>query len=816
MRVRQEYPTPIDGVSTKADLTRGPSAAEEQINMRSNPVAKLTRRPSLVREGVFPVDDSSTARIHTYKRRGSTYRIVHSHGKVLGFKDGVEKGVAGYDQFGGYLLGGDLKFGTINDTTFIANTKITVEKATRPSINWPKVSYVNVLDALNYGETIDVKLSTVNFAEWTISYSISEKAADYEASDLLRGTASVAAELAALINLARDGDPLAVPPIGAIANFPFVASSKGSTLEVHTVINGGSVLTNQEVTITVASGQGTDSLRVFNSIVDGPEGLPLYARTGSVVRIDANPRSDDGVYYLEATLDAREDHPFDFPTGGVGGVDDPLREVRWVETSSREEDYKFDASTMPITLVYRQDTDDFVLQEADWDYRAAGDDNSVPFPAFTGSTIVGISYFQKRLVFLSENEVFMTQTDNLFNWFKVAATELLVTDPVATASSASGTDYLSHVIGHNRDLLVTTSNAQFKIGGRQAVTPQTVSMALTTSYNCQVSVPPVAVGSTVFLPFLYGDSTGILAYEATGQDDKDIANSVTNHVIGYMPGNITHMRSSSNLNMVIVAVDGTTNNTLFVYERELDAQGKLVQSAWHKWEFPEDTNILDFAFENDEVTLVCDEAGGLSIKSVNMFSEREANPDAVFLDDLIYVDHNGSSITLPDDYPTLGPITVVEDSDGDFPLMEVNHIRVGRDLIFDDTYTVGKMYVGRRFRSSYTPTRPFVRNKQGKTQDYFRLRVNRWIPTVVESGPVSFKIISTIGADYEDQVSSGRIMGSGSNLVGEEKPYTGDLKFAFSQNANTALAEFYTEHHLGMTITALRWEGQYHSKGRNI
>jgi hypothetical protein len=48
MRIEGTYKTPIHGISTLAPRNRADGQAELQVNLRSDPVQKLTRRPSLV------------------------------------------------------------------------------------------------------------------------------------------------------------------------------------------------------------------------------------------------------------------------------------------------------------------------------------------------------------------------------------------------------------------------------------------------------------------------------------------------------------------------------------------------------------------------------------------------------------------------------------------------------------------------------------------------------------------------------------------------------------------------------------------------
>src|SRR5690606_4590441 len=137
---------------------------------------------------------------------------------------------------------------------------------------------------------------------------------------------------------------------------------------------------------------------------------------------------------------------------------------------------------------------------------------------------------------------------------------------IAIATSELGADELLHLIPHNRDLLCISSNSQFKISGSVALTPETVSMPLTTKYECQVSVPPVTIGNSVYFPIDYGDSTGLQEYTGEQNTSQDFAVPVTNHVIGYLKGKAKLLAASPNLEMIALTTTDGSNNQIYIYE----------------------------------------------------------------------------------------------------------------------------------------------------------------------------------------------------------------------------------------------------------
>ena len=835
MRVSSKYPVPIDGVSTTQEISRKYGYAEEQINMRSNPIAKLTRRPSLEWE-YLAAASTATAEIHSYVRRGITYRlIIDSTGTVKGYRDDVE--VTVNNALTSSYLQGDLAFTTIYDTTFVANKDVIVAAEAAPTtITGPKVCYINIVDAMNYRESLTIDLQEEDGTE-VLSITLSVYAATHIDADAQRATNQVAADIAAAIN----GTYVPVVPIrltvvGSAPNMEAIAL--GSCVAIYMNTTGIADVDQNRVITTVSSGQGEGSVVVISPLIESTEGLPKYAIDGTVVTVQPNPTSDKGVYYLKATPTTKENNIqpssiVQYWNGTLPTYSSPftilnnrditytiatyvMQEVIWNETTAPLEANNFVASTMPHTITYDHTSGEFSVEEREWQERKAGDNVSNSFPSFIGTEIKGLSYFQKRLVMLSENEVHMTETDNIFNWFRKSAAQLLVTDPIGISPSASDVDILEHVIPHNRDLLVLASNAQFKIPGTPAATPQTVSMGLTTAYNCQTVVAPVSIGDSVFIPTKYGDSTGMLVYDSKTQNNKDQATSVTDHVIGYMSGNITNLVSSSNLGMMLLTTDNTPDNVVFVYEEEV-IDGERQQTAWSKWEFPTDDSVISVEFENDVATFVINNNDDLHIKTINMFSESETNINKIFLDDLIYIDHNITTVTLPTDYSPTGDVEVVCDEASYYPYVNMKYTRIGDVLTFDEPIaaSAGKVYIGTSFSSNYRPTRPFMRDENGTTYEAQRIRVNRWKPTIVETADISFKIISEF-SKYGDQNFNARLVNRINNLVGVQPLHSGTIKFGYSQNAHTAKAEFYTDGHLNMTIANIEWDGQYKESARRI
>ena len=122
MRIESSYPTPILGVSTLAPRNRLKGQAGLQVNFRSDPVNKLTRRPPM--KWVAPLLLNVTGEDflnHAYERDNVIYRYLLN--KVTGelhiFEDNVYKGS---NQAPSGYVGTNMVAQTIDHDTYFLNT----------------------------------------------------------------------------------------------------------------------------------------------------------------------------------------------------------------------------------------------------------------------------------------------------------------------------------------------------------------------------------------------------------------------------------------------------------------------------------------------------------------------------------------------------------------------------------------------------------------------------------------------------------------------------------------------------------------------
>ena len=156
---------------------------------------------------------------------------------------------------------------------------------------------------------------------------------------------------------------------------------------------------------------------------------------------------------------------------------------------------------------------------------------------------------------------------------------------------------------------------------------------------------------------------------------------------------------------------------------------------------------------------------------------------------MLILDTDGERVTLPDDYRITDDLIAVRGTGTNFELWRAQFTVEGNALVFNDNIGVGKVYVGVPYRSSYTPTRPFRYDEDGSTITTDKIRVGRFVLSLVDT----HELIMRKDATYTDPVElafESRFVGQ--YRVGEIQAYTGDWLFSFGEEASLAEAIFFT------------------------
>jgi len=510
--------------------------------------------------------------------------------------------------------------------------------------------------------------------------------------------------------------------------------------------------------------------------------------------------------------------------------------ISWEETSAPNQQFKFDAATMPHTFTKAPNilgSPEFNFSVVDWDERNAGDDDTNPQPAFINKSITDMAIFQNRLVTLVEDEIATSETDNTFSFFRNTVTQLLSTHPVRIRSTSTDTKQFNNMLNHNRDLLLFTEDSQFKLSGDIAMTPQTSGLPQTGTYSNIGKVQPASIGDSVVFATSYGKHSGLKRYESSGisSDDTDFATSMTEHVKKLIKGDIFRIIGNSTVGKIYVVADD--KKTLFVCDYDTkETRNEIKRFAWSKYTLPLtfDYEILEISEHQGDIYLVINVDNLIHVTKFEGEDDPEADEHKVYLDWQVTTTVTFVNTGLPgrviidshypvDDIANIVPVMGTDsDEAGNIPDHTLQpDIGFGEyfDIGLDDSLVGDTITYGIPYRCSIKPSTLYVRDESGKINTQTNLRISRFIVFLQNSATVYGKIISNF-YNFADQFWSGLISGNINTQTDNVADNTEQFVIAYRQKNTTADLEIYSDSHLPMNITQIDYVGNYTSRGRRL
>lgn len=582
MLIDQPVPNLFGGVSQQPALSRFPNQLEAAVNAIADPVLGLDKRPPTehIKKLVSGLASKRPAVIPIKRDENNRYIALVLDGtiRVFDITDGSEKTVTNPSP--AYLdtegsSADALRALTVADYTFLLNREVAVtrlEDYTAPTRPQEALIFVR---AGNYGRTYTV---TVKDAGGTTIGSASYSAPDGSSasqSDEV-DTAYICAQLDAAL-----------------------------TLTGFTKVRSGSILyishPSTNFTVTVEDGQGKQMLKAYKGEVQRFTDLPEVAHEGFTIKVVGDPASNLDDYWVR------------------------YNGKTWEETIAPGSDLKLDALTMPHALVRNPDETFEVIQLPLVD-RTCGDDDTNPFPSFTDQKLRSLFLFKNRLGFLADENVITSKSGDYFNFFRTTVTDLLADDPIDvavedTSGDGSEVSILENAVAFEENLLLFGRTAQYSFQSVNGpLSPTTAEAVPVTSYETSSECRPVAYGKLVAFVFNREGASGLREMNAETVTRRKDAPEITAHVPTYLPGNLRQLAASSLENILIAVPE--SGNKLYAYEFlwTPDNSEKL-QSAWGRWDFHANDDILAFHFFGNVGYLVIARADGYHLERLRFTPE---------------------------------------------------------------------------------------------------------------------------------------------------------------------------------------------------
>lgn len=587
MAFEDSYKAQLQGVSQQLPKDRLDGQLTEQVNMLSDTVTNLRRRPGLA----YATDFWMVGATNSNTAAWST-NIGDIPAQVFMNTATGEVRVLAFDSIGGeyttvltfsdnYLVTPDVRsISTVSlgDELFMLNSaKVVGKEPTQPVAGAPKErGYFEIIAGAfskKYEITIEVSPGNVR----TFAYTTPTGAVVGDAD--MSTPAYIANRLVALI--------VAEPDFGVAGN---------PTGLVDAITDGGTVYvyyrSSLDVNMRVSTGSGKAFIGTsgFSYVADAADLPPQL------------PEAADG--YVMSTGSASLPVYYQYVAATR----------TWLEASEFSSRYNY-MRDYPISIRRgKPESGEPLLYKVDTTFepRFAGDEFSNPDPAFMGKYITGIGSYQGRLVLLSGNTVSLSASGKPRRFYRSTVTSVLDSDVISVAAASAASAEWRQCVEYGKDLLVFSELYQGVIPGTgTAITPRNAALLIPSKYAGDVTTAPVNIGRTVLfakpvndehfgimemVPSQYSDST-YTAYESTA------------HLPRYMGGRCSVAAASSVANLAVF-LSTTDRNTVVVHEYTWQGDTKI-QQAWHKWTFEYPVVSVYFVgarlhvvFVRDEVVLI--------------------------------------------------------------------------------------------------------------------------------------------------------------------------------------------------------------------
>ena len=571
MLLKGEIPSLINGVSQQPPAMRQPTQCEEQINCYSSAVDGLRRRPGTTYVTSIPgVDYPDDCFVHFYERTDSEKYIF-----IISNKPGAPMKV--YDLTGKeypvynaenvpYLIAwkpkDEFKALSIADTTFLLNTKVTVdlEASTAPGI--PQ-------EALIYLVTAGVKgMSSRVYINGTL------------AAEVICGDTEPEQRTTWIVEQLTEKLRTTLPSID------WSIQSRGNVIYLYQK-------NYVSFDITVADSRGNTVIKCLKDKIKNFNDLPKMASNDMRVEVVGSGGTKYDNYYVKFQQTSPIIHPSVAPTEGF-----------WVECAAWGARQRLDPKKMPVRITREQGSGGVVFRvhTIQWDYRAVGDAITAPPPSFVGCTLNDIFFYRNRLGFLSDENAIYSEVGEYFNFFPTTVTTTVASDPIDNAAAHRRISELKHAISFQDTLIFTTEQTQFYQDSGEVFSGETAAIKTLTEYDVDTKVAPVSSGKAIFLPFQRGAYFGIREYFVDIKGGTYGATDVTSHIPHYLEGRIRAMDVCMNED-TLVCLSDKYKDRIYVYKWFWNGEDKL-QSSWSYWTLPTE-QILSAKFIGNKLYCVC-------------------------------------------------------------------------------------------------------------------------------------------------------------------------------------------------------------------
>lgn len=544
---------------------------------------------------------------------------------------------------------------------------------------------------------------------------------------------------------------------------------------------------------------------VFNDVSSQEDLIPRHFY-GKVVKIQPKKSTGRDAVYMQAV-------PIDGATGSYGPVS-------WKECAGvtvKPESVFLVATVVGDTFYIRSNP--VGLEAATglsdvpyFEDSKAGDLVSAPIPGFLKNSISYMGVFQDRLLIGFGSTIFASRPGDYFNWFRQSVLEVLDNDPVEMYALGSETDIIQWDVPFDRNLVLFGSKYQYVLSGKSTLTPKNPNIVISSTIEDAVYAAPKSSGSLVF----YGrdlTTKGSLHQMQVGAtsdsvDSYECSQQLDNYIKG-KPVQIMCMQSPWH---VIIRTTGLKNGVYVYTYLDSAGNGQRMFDSWSRWEwdvklghcigsskYMGNINIYTLRTTSTGSFVVCDR-----------FSMDTAVTDTPYVDSWTPLEVVPKWRTSQfDDYAAVG-----YNEGHEYYMLGTEYTKLDK-YIPDWRVDLGHLTVGIQYPSYVTLTSPYIRDKDDKPILGGRLTVSSVDVAVSETGALD-AFVELPDREAVTPGFDGRLLTRKGNLAGRSPVVDRTIKVPVYKEIRDYKLRLEARDWLPLTITGVEWVGQLFNRVRRV
>lgn len=784
------------GVSQQPDILRFDDQGQEQVNAYSSEVEGLQKRPPSIAIARLANQGYLGARpmchvIHRDEHEQYGLMFDGNGVQVVNLLTGQWHVVHGPDG-NGYITTAnprdDLRCVTVADYTFVINKQVVCRQGDTmtPRYHDEKRNAIVVCNGGQYLKVFKVFINDILAAEYTTP----------DGSDPGHGIWCDSQRILEMLKKWFD-EKQTFPnwSFDVHEGYAWIKAPEGQEIHSFKVIDGynGKLLTG------------------FRSDVQKTSELPVYAPANYQVRVSGEAGTEQDDYWVRF---------------------DAERNV-WVEMAAPNVVADYNKSTMPHAIIRNADGT-FTFKAMDWTHRAAGDDDTNPYPSFIDQQINDVFFFRNRLGFLSGENVILSESGAYFSFFPPSVAVSADSDPIDVAVSTNRISILKYAVPFAEELLLWADNNQFVLGADGILSPTSVKLDLTTEFEVCDNARPYGIGRGVYFVSPRASFSSIRRYYAV-QDVTSVKNAedISAHVPSYIPNGVFNVTGSSTENFLSVLTEGAPHR-VYMY-KFLYLQEALAQQSWSYWDFGAGSRIICCHMIGATMHIIIDSPSGVFLERITftqntkdflrepyrLYMDRKLEytiPDGTYNDDTYT-----TTIHLQNMYgaiPSVGRYYAVLENGTTYffdPPAGGWH-SVNGALVFDGDLRGAHLFIGEAYTMEYVFSKFLIKSTAADgsvaTEDTGRLQLRRAWVNYEKSG--NFVISVDNQGRKNSYAMTGQRLGNKQLLLGYSTLDTGQFRYPVGGNAQRLQITLSSDTPNPVAIIGAGWEGNYVRRSSGI